>query len=126
MSTTQLRFAGAALFYVFIFVSGFWLTRSGKPYNQLVFNVHKLIALAAVVLFVITLARINRVTTLNAAQVIASIVTGVLVLSLFVTGALLSIEKPMPAIVTTLHHIMPYLALLSTAVALYFLIGRTL
>ena len=33
MSTTQLRIAGAGLFFVFIFLFGFWLSRSGKPYN---------------------------------------------------------------------------------------------
>jgi hypothetical protein len=125
MNTNLLRVVGAALFYLVIFVSGFWLTRSGKPYNQIVFNVHKLIALAAVVLFVITLFRINRVTALNAIEVIASVVTGLIVLGLFVTGALLSIDHPMPAIVTKLHHIMPYLAALATAATLYLLIRRS-
>jgi hypothetical protein len=36
----------------------------------------------------------------------------------------LSIDKPMPAIVLRLHQVMPYLAVLSTAVTLYLLLSR--
>jgi hypothetical protein len=59
MTTGQLQVAGAGLFSLFLFLSGFWLSRSGKPYNGIIFNIHKLIALTAVVLFVITLYRTN-------------------------------------------------------------------
>ncbi|MBN1580498.1 MAG: hypothetical protein JXA89_07325 [Anaerolineae bacterium] len=124
MSTNQLRVAGAALFYLIIFVSGFWLTRSGKPYNQILYNVHKLIALIAVILFAVTLYRANRVAALNAVEVIASVVTGLFFLGLFVTGALVSIDRPMPAAVFKLHHVVPYLAVISTAATLYLLVGK--
>jgi hypothetical protein len=109
------------LFCIFIFLSGFWLNRSGKPYNEIIFNVHKLIALGAVVLFVITLYRTNQVAALSTIELLAGVVTGLFVLGLFVTGALLSIDKPMPAVVLKLHHIIPYLAVLSTAITLYLL-----
>jgi hypothetical protein len=124
MTTGQLQVAGAGLFSLFLFLSGFWLSRSGKPYNGIIFNIHKLIALTAVVLFVITLYRTNQVAALRPVESLAVIVTGFLLLGLFVTGGLLSIEKPMPAIILKLHHITPYLAVLSTAVALLFLLGR--
>lgn len=65
MSTNQLRVIGAGFFYLFIFVSGFWLSRSGKPYNGIVFNIHKLIALVAVVFLVITMCQINQIARLN-------------------------------------------------------------
>ncbi len=126
MGTTQLRIAGAGLFGLFIFLSGFWLSRSGKPYNDIIFTVHKLIALAAVVLFVVTLCRINRVAALSAVELAAGIVTGVFFLGLFVTGGLLSIDKPMPEIVLKLHHTIPYLAVLSTAGTLYLVLTRKL
>ena len=121
MSTTGVRAVGAALFCLVIFATGYWLTRSGKPYNGLLFNVHKLIALAAVVLFVAVLVRTGRAAALGTGEVIAGVVTGLLFVGLFVTGALVSVEKPMPAIVATVHHILPYLALVSTAAILYLL-----
>jgi len=126
MSTGQLQLVVAGLFALFIFLSGFGLHRSGKPYNGIVFNIHKLIALAAVVLFVITMYRTNRVAALSPVEFLAGVVTGLLILGLFVTGAQVSIDKPMPAVVLKLHHITPYLAVLSTAATLFFLLGRTL
>jgi hypothetical protein len=126
MGTTQLRIAGAGLFCLFILLSGFWLSRSGKPYNDIIFTVHKLIALAAVVLFVIALYRINRVAALSAVELAAGIVTGVFFLGLFATGGLLSIDRPMPEIVLKLHHVIPYLAVLSTAGTLYLVLTRKL
>jgi hypothetical protein len=126
MSADQLRIAGAGLFYLFIFLSGFWLSRSGKPYNGIVFNVHKLIALAAVVIFVTALYQINRMVTLSAVELIAGVATGVFFLGLFVSGGLLSIDTPMPTIVLKLHHISPYLAVFSTAVTLYLLLNHKL
>jgi uncharacterized membrane protein len=124
MSTGQLRVAGAGLFALLIFLSGFWLNRSGKPYNGIIFNIHKLIALAAVILFVITLYRTNQMAGVSPVELVASVVTGLFILGLFVTGALLSIDKPMPAIVLQLHHITPYLALLSTAATFFLLLSR--
>lgn len=124
MTTGQLQIAGAGIFALFIFLSGFWLSRLGKPYNGMVFNIHKLIALAAVVLFVITLYRTNQVAALRPVELAASIVTGLLILGLFATGALMSIAKPMPTIVLKLYHVIPYLAVLSTAATLFFLLSR--
>jgi hypothetical protein len=120
-----MRVLGAAIGCLVIFGSGYLLTRSGKPYNGLLFNVHKLVALAAVVLYVVVLVRTGRATALSAVQVVVGVVTGVLFLGLFVTGALVSIDKPMPAIVAVVHHILPYLAVCSTAVTLYLLMPRS-
>lgn len=124
MSTSQLQIVGAGLCYLFIFLSGFRLSRSGKPYNGIIFNIHKLIALAVVVLFAVTLYQTNRAAALGVGELISGVVTGLFLLGLFVTGGLLSIDKPMPAIVLKLHHITPYLAVFSTAITVYFLLNR--
>jgi len=124
VTVIQLRVVGAGLFALFIFLSGFWLSRSGKPHNGIIFNIHKLIALAAVALFVISLYRTNRVAGLSPVELLASVVTGLFLVGLFVTGALVSIDKPMPVIVLKLHHIMPYLAVPSTAATLSLLLSR--
>ncbi len=126
MSSIQLQAAGAGVFLVIIFLSGYWLSRSGKPYSGVRLNIHKLIALAAVVLFVIMLIGMNRVAALSPAELLTSVITGLLVIGLFLTGALLTIAKPMPAVVLRLHHVMPYLALLATAAAFFLLYSRTL
>ena len=43
------KFVTPGVLFILTLVFGFWLSRSGKPYHTLIFNVHKLIALAAVV-----------------------------------------------------------------------------
>lgn len=121
MSTNLSRIVGAGAFCLVIFLFGFWLSRSGKPYNGILFNVHKLVALAAVILFAVTLYRANQVTTLNAVTLVAGIATGLFFVGLFATGALASLDKPVPTLVLRLHHALPYLAALSTAATFYLL-----
>jgi hypothetical protein len=121
---TTLRTVGIAVAFVLTFVFGYWVSHQGKPYNAILFNIHKLIALAVVILFTVTLFRTGRPAGLGAVEIIASVVTGLFLVGLFVTGALLSTDRSMPAIVLRLHHITPYLAVLSTAVTLYLLLSR--
>ncbi len=121
MSTNQLRVVGAGLFYLFIFLSGIWLSHSGKPLNVIILTIHKLISLAAVVFLVMTIYRINQVAKLSAIELIAVVVTGLLFLGTVISGGLLSTDKPMPAAILTMHQITPFLTVLSTAVTIYLL-----
>jgi hypothetical protein len=124
VNANQLRIAGSGLFYLFIFLSGFWLTKSGKPYSVIVLTIHKLISLAAVVFLVIIIYQVNQVAKLSSVELVAAIVTGLFFLGTIVTGGLLSVDKPMPAIVLWLHRITPFLTVLSTAATLYLLLGH--
>jgi hypothetical protein len=124
MGTTQLRVVGAGLLYLFIFLSGIWLSKSGKPFNVIILTIHKLISLAAVVFLVITIYQINQVAKLSAIESIVSVVTGLLFLGTIISGGLLSTDKPMPAAILTMHQITPFLTVLSTAVTLYLLLSR--
>ncbi len=124
MDANQLGIVGAGLFFVIIFVSGYWLSRSGKPYSVIVLTIHKLISLAAVVFLVVTMIQSHRVAALSVIELVAGVVTGLFFLSLIVTGGLLSSDEQMPAVVLKLHQIAPYLTVLSTAVTLYLLQSR--
>jgi hypothetical protein len=118
------KFLITGLFFVFIGVSGYWLSHIGKPIHMLLLTFHKLISLGALVYLVVTLYRIHQVTPLGPAAIAASVVSIVLFVGLIVTGGLSSIAKPMLGIVTRIHHIVPYLAVISTAAALYFTLVR--
>lgn len=123
MSNTLLRIAGTGLFFLVIFLSGFWLSKSGKPFNAVILSVHKLVSVAAIVLLAVTIYQVNRVAELSGTEVIVSVVTGLLFLVTIISGGLLSISKPMPAAILVMHRITPFLTVLSTAVTLY-LLGR--
>lgn len=126
MNANQYRFVVAGAFFLLILLSGYWLSRSGKPYSTIVFTVHKLVALAAIVVLGVTVYRINRAGALSALELLAAIMTGLFFLGTMVTGGMLSVptDKAMPAIVHKLHQVTPYLTVLSTAVTLYLLRGQ--
>jgi hypothetical protein len=124
MNITHLRVVGAIIFFVLIFVSGFWLRSAGKPYNSALLNVHKLIALAAAVLFVITVFQINKASGLSGIELAATIVTGILLLGAIISGGLSSIST-MPIVVVKIHQITLSLATVFTAITLYILLHGT-
>ena len=115
--------------------SGVWLSHSGKPYNSMIFTVHKLIALATVIIIGVNVYHLFRTidgNTLIALSVIA--VSGLLFLALFISGALLSLipagllslEKPMSEVILKVHQVAPLLALVSSTVTMYLLtIGKS-
>jgi hypothetical protein len=114
MSTMQSKVVGAGLFFLFVFLSGFWLSNSGKPLNSLILTIHKLIAVGAAIFLSVTVYRANQVAPLSATELAAIAITGVLFLGTIATGGLLSIGKEMPEAVLRLHQITPYLTVLST------------
>jgi hypothetical protein len=125
MKTRTSRMAAMGLFFVVVFLSGFGLSGLGKPYGTLIFTVHKLIAMAAVISLGVATVRSSRLAALSALARLSVGVTGGLFLVTIITGSLLSIGKVMPAIVGSLHQTTPYLTVLATAASLLALPGAT-
>jgi hypothetical protein len=133
MNITQSRVVSAGLFFLFIFLSGFWLSRSGRPYNAILINIHKLIGLAAGVFLVMTVYRIHQAAPLRPVQIAAIVVTVLIFVGTVAAGGLVSIDaagdlgninQSIRAAISMAHRIFPYLAVLSTAVTLYLLLSR--
>jgi hypothetical protein len=122
MEINQLRVIGVGCFFLFIFLSGYWMGRFEKPYPTLIFNIHKLIGLAAGIFLIVTVNRLNQVSPLVSQEVIAILVTILCFLLLVAAGGLISIEKPMPVIFSLVHKVFPYITVLSTGITLYLLI----
>ena len=119
------KFFIAGIFFVFIILSGLWLSRTGRPLNVLILTIHKLISLATVVYLVITVYQIHQVASLNPLEITASMVTLLFFIVMIATGGLLSTAKSMPALILKVHQIMPYLVILNTTATLYPLLVRT-
>ena len=118
------KFLITGVLFVFIGISGYWLSHIGRPIHMLLLNVHKLISLGALAYLVVTLYRIHQAAPLGPAGMAASVVSILLFIGLLVTGGLLSLAKTMPVIVTRIHHLVPYLTLISTTAALYLTLVR--
>jgi len=114
---TKLIIAG--LFLVFTLLSGVWLSNSGKPINSLILTIHKLIALGLVIFIGVTVNSLSRNSGVDLAQVVLIVVSAVLFLALFVSGAFLSMGKPISGVVLTIHRVAPIVVSASIALLLY-------
>jgi hypothetical protein len=107
--------------FVLTLASGIWLSSIGKPLNTIIFTLHKLIALAAVILTGIQVYKTLQEMGIQALPMVLIVLTGLCVIALFVTGALLSLGKPVDEVLLTIHKIAPVLALLAMTGAIYLL-----
>jgi len=126
MNTNQLRIIGIGAGFLIMFLSGFWLNRTGKPYGTLIFTIHKAIGLGMGILLFIMVKQANQLTSFSSIEITAVAVTVLIFLATVTTGSLLSIpvSKPMPEIVSTLNKIFPYITVIFTGMTLYLLLTR--
>jgi hypothetical protein len=111
---------GGSFLFALAVLAGFWLMKTGKPYRSGIFNIHKLIALAASVLIILALYwnRISEASDSYSATELFSI-GGFLTVILFGTGAMLSIGKPDHKVVLYGHRIGAGLAVLAVLLIVY-------
>ncbi len=119
-----------SLFFVFVFLFGFWLSRSGKPYNSLIFNFHKLIGLAMGIFLSVTVYRVHKTVPFSPIEILAIASTVLIFIILVAAGGLLSIEaagdlenasQSKLGAIAAIHKVFPYLAVLATTGTLYLL-----
>lgn len=103
---------------------GFWLSKLGKPYNGILFNVHKLIALGAVVFAVLQVSKMMGIADAPL-LIIMLVLAGLCVVALFASGALMSMGKLDYALTLTVHRI-ALVALLIAVVLASYLLGRNI
>ena len=118
---------GAGLLFLFIFLSGYWLSKMGKPYSSFPFNIHKLIGLAAGVFLIMTVVRRNQAAPIDSPAVTILAVT-VLIFILTVTaggilravdnGRLSSLSQPIHTAISLIHKLFPYPAVFFTIATL--------
>jgi hypothetical protein len=133
MNASLTKVVGAGVIFLFLFGFGYWLSRLGKPYQPVLFNVHKLIGLGAVIFLVVILVQRHKLVPLRLSEIVAMVVTALIFLATIVAGGLLSVEaagglagigQPVRLAISLVHKIFPYLAVLVTAVTLYLLLVR--
>lgn len=111
------------LAFLLTLVFGFWLSRAGRPYNGVLFNLHKLLALGAVVVAAIQFSGLLKDAGGPAPLVVLLVVASLCVVALFATGALMSLNNPNYAFLLSVHRVAPALAVIALAWAAWMLIG---
>jgi hypothetical protein len=119
MTGLGIRFLLAGAAFLFIFLSGYLLTRIGKPYNMLIITIHKLVGVALGVYLALALYRQHAAVGLSSLGLILIVVTVLFFILMVTTGSLLSAERSFPNRVTVLHRIFPYLTVIATAVLIF-------
>lgn len=100
---------------------GFWLSRLGKPYNGLLFNVHKLIALATVILAGLAVYQVLKVMDVATLIVLFLVLAALSVITLFVSGALMSAGKGEYSVMKMVHNISPFILVVAMGTTVYLL-----
>jgi len=119
-----LKIISTELPFLLAIITGVWLSNSGKPLNTTIFTIHKLIALGSVVFIAMVIRNLLKNVEINNVILTLIIVGGLSVLVLFVSGALLSLGKPVNNMVLTIHGVTPILTMITTAVTIYLLGSR--
>jgi len=114
-----LNIIAIVLFYIITIGTGYALHKKGKPFHPLLSAVHKLLALAVVVVTILLVRSAFTDGLPSILSIVFLVVSLILLLSLFATGAMLSGEKEMPSIVLLLHDIATYAAPVTIAVTLF-------
>jgi hypothetical protein len=100
---------------------GFWLSRKGRPYNGLLFNVHKLIALGTVILAAMGLYQLLGTLDVNTLIVIMLVLAALSVVALFLSGAFMSAEKGEYRVMKLIHNIGPFVVVIAMGYTVYLL-----
>lgn len=130
MDSINSKFIYTGIFFLFILLSGFWVSRSGKPYNGLIFNIHKFIGLGAGVFLIRTVYLTHQAAPLNATQWAAIVITVLLFILTVIAGGLLNIlaegglkdmGRPTQTAISWVHKFSPYIIVVATATTLFLL-----
>lgn len=96
---------------------GLIVAKSGKPYPQALLAFHKIAAVLAAVFLTLGALSLRKAVPWSAAELALCIAAAFFFLGSVASGALLTVEKPIPAFVSVLHKAGPALATLFTTAA---------
>lgn len=117
------KFYPIGILLLIIIGFGIWVSRSGKPYNGLLFNIHKLVALGAVILTGIRLFRLEPLSTFPIMVILLIAMAGLSVIAMFATGAVLSIQEELNPLMQWIHGVSAVVISLCFIMALLLLLS---
>lgn len=120
------KFITPGIVFLFTLVFGFWLSHSGKPYNGILFNIHKLIALGAVIITTMWVYNAFKDTEPNVLIIILIVIAGVCIVALFASGAFMSVGNLNYQTMKTIHNVAPILMVVAMALTIYLLFWRNI
>lgn len=124
MMNITIKLTGLGLLFLLIIISGIWLTKTGRPYQNIVFNVHKLISLLTVVLGAIMVYNLQKGLEISGLATSLMILAGIMFIILTITGGLLNLDKPFYDTLRIVHRILSPLSIILTIIVFYILLKK--
>lgn len=118
------KFMMPGLIFLLTLASGVWLSSLGKPLNSIVFTIHKLIALGAVVAIAMQVYKLLNTGDVQVLLIIIVVIAVVCVVALFATGALMSMDKPTYDAFRIVHQVAMALLIVGLGGIVFLLVGR--
>lgn len=109
--------------FILTLVFGFWVSHLGRPYNGLLFNVHKLIALGAVIATIVQLTKVLKNANALVLIIVLLVVAALCVIALFASGAFMSIGNVDYGLMLTVHRIAPVVLVIAMVIIFIMLKG---
>ena len=120
------EFLNPGIGFLLTLVFGFWVGKAGKPYDGILFNIHKLIALGTVIVSALQIYRIVKSSDGQGMIIPLIVISAISVVALFASGAFMSIGKVNYRFLKSIHNITAVLAVIAMGMLIYFLNGRAL
>ncbi|MBC8376829.1 MAG: hypothetical protein H8E26_12350 [FCB group bacterium] len=102
-----------------VFLTGYWLHRTGSTYGTFVLAIHKVVALIAMILIGALLVAVNRDIGLSMTDIYLSAATLILLIITMASGGVISAVDKSPQWVLLLHRIIPYFASIAAGYCAY-------
>jgi len=113
---------GSGILIFLTIASGILVSHSGKPYQPFIFTMHKLIALGMVAVTAILIFNLFKILEINDLILFLVIASGVSAITLFVSGALMSIGKASFSLIKVIHVVATILGVVVLVLSLFLLL----
>ena len=107
------RTISALILFILMYISGIRMRQSGRPYNLILLNLHRLISLAAMTLAVVAVIPMHSGFVLTGIHCILGILIILFGLVTLVTGFFLNVKDREPRLALFAHKYLPYLLLVA-------------
>jgi len=114
----------SGILFFFLLVSGMWLSLLGRPLNMILFNVHKIIAIAVIVVLAFFILKLIKNMNLQPLELWFLVLSGIFLILAFASGAILSFEGLVNNFTRMVHKLMPYLAVVSMTITVLLLLRK--
>jgi len=118
----ELQLIIITLQFVLTFAFGIWLRKLGRPYNFVIFNIHKVITLLTLIFTAMAVYNLQQTIAISTIELLIIIATRILFSTSFVSGALLSIGRPANDSMLIVHKISSILTPILAGVIIYLLL----